>query len=203
MDPMNKILIKNASRELLTNLLPLLQQGILMTVPAGISVKDFLVSHLCLDKEYIERRVQSILLNGRPVDDPSEAKIKDGVTIALSSSMPGLVGATLRRGSPIASLRSTLTYKESTNVKSDTQATIRLKLFNLIMSEIGPFMLKQGVMVETKRTLETLSKYFVLFNKNSSKIFLNSESKEPGELFKALSQDEDLCIIQIETATEH
>ncbi|NOX19912.1 MAG: hypothetical protein GXO99_01425 [Nitrospirae bacterium] len=199
---MNKILIKNATRELLTNLLPLLQQGILMKVTAGSSVRDFLISNLCLDEEYIDRRIQSILLNGRPVDDPSGAKIKDGVTIALSSSMPGLVGATLRRCSPVASLRSTLTYKESSNIKSNCQATVRLKLFNLIMSEIGPFMLKQGVMVEAKRIQEILNKLNSLFDKDRNEVFLNNETIEPVELLKVLSQDDGLCIIQIETITE-
>ena len=57
-------------------------------------------------------KIQSIMLDGKPVDDIGSAMIHDGSVLALSAAMPGLVGATLRRGGAYASFRSAITYHE-------------------------------------------------------------------------------------------
>jgi hypothetical protein len=79
--------------------------------------------------------------------------------------MPGLIGATLRRDSHLAPLRDTITFKEYRN-NDDIQAygPIRLKLFNLILQEVGPFLLQRGVIMEFEDVIE------LFYNKMSKKI---------------------------------
>lgn len=47
---------------------------------------------------YVEERIQTLLLNGLAVDDPDTAVLESGARLALSAAMPGVLGATLRRG---------------------------------------------------------------------------------------------------------
>jgi hypothetical protein len=75
----------------------LLQQGVKIRRRVGCSVDIFLREEIGAAPETIEK-IQSIMLDGKPVDDISSALIHDGSTLALSAAMPGLVGATLRRG---------------------------------------------------------------------------------------------------------
>ena len=96
--------------------------------------------------ETIEK-IQSIMLDGRPVDDIGTAVIHEGSTLALSAAMPGLVGATLRRGGAYSSLRSAITYHETGNACVPGEGWVNIKIFNLLMAELGPNLLGKGVLV--------------------------------------------------------
>ena len=76
----------------------LLQQGLRIETPVGGSVQDFLIRQLGLNPEVIDEKIQTIFLNGKAVDDPGQAFLTDGASLALSGALPGLVGATMRRG---------------------------------------------------------------------------------------------------------
>lgn len=143
----------------------LFQSGVLLKVQVGASIKNLLCEQLSLDKTYVDKRISTIFLNSQPVDDISRAIIKNNDTLALSSAMPGLIGATLRRDSHLAPLRDTITFKEYRN-DDDIQAygLIHLKLFNLILQEVGPFLLQRGVMMEFEDVIE------LFYNKMSKKI---------------------------------
>jgi hypothetical protein len=91
--------------ELIPRFFQLLQQGFAVKVQAGCSVKTLLCEQLGLSPEYLEERIQTIFLDGRPVDDVNSAIIEDGSTLALSAAMPGLAGATLRKGGYYAPMR--------------------------------------------------------------------------------------------------
>lgn len=114
------------------------------------NIKTLLCQQLGLNPEYLEKRIQTIFLDGRPVDDVNSATVMQGSTLALSAAMPGLVGATLRKGSYYASMRSQISYREMTNSKSPHEGMILLKLFNLILKELGPAFLKQGIWINGK-----------------------------------------------------
>ncbi|MGA7578419.1 MAG: hypothetical protein ACLQUW_01255 [Desulfobaccales bacterium] len=77
---------------------PLCQQGFLVQVPGSGSIRTILCRHLGLAPDYLEGRIQTIFLNGKPVDEIDTAVVGQGDTLALSAAMPGLVGATMRRG---------------------------------------------------------------------------------------------------------
>jgi len=150
----------------------LFQSGVLLKVQVGASIKNLLCEQLSLDKTYVDKRISTIFLNSQPVDDIDKAIIKSSDTLALSSAMPGLIGATLRRNSHLAPLRDTITFKEYRN-NDDIQAygLIHLKLFNLILEEVGPFLLQKGVMIDFKDVID-------LFHDKMSK-----EAKGPFALY--------------------
>jgi len=114
------------------------------------NIKTLLCEQLGLDPEYLETRIQTIFLDGRPVDDVNSAIVMDGSTLALSAAMPGLVGATLRKGSYYASMRSQISYREMALPKPPHKGIIFLKLFNLILKELGPIFLQKGVWINGK-----------------------------------------------------
>jgi hypothetical protein len=136
--------------ELIPRFFQLLQQGFAVKVQAGCSVKTLLCEQLGLSPEYLEERIQTIFLDGRPVDDVNSAIIEDGSTLALSAAMPGLAGATLRKGGYYAPMRSQISYRQVTTSKPLQEGMIFLKLFNLVLKELGPTFLKQGVWINGK-----------------------------------------------------
>jgi len=180
-------LSNSANRELCSLLF---QSGVLLKVQVGASIKNLLCEQLSLDKTYVDKRISTIFLNSQPVDDISKAIIKSSDTLALSSAMPGLIGATLRRGSHLAPLRDTITFKEYRN-NDDIQAygLIHLKLFNLILQEVGPFLLQRGVMMEFEDVIE------LFYNKMSEKItgaldiYFNGKRTGINELCKDLKSN--------------
>jgi hypothetical protein len=124
-----------------------LQQGFRVKVQAGCTVKSLLCEQLGLDPEYIEKRIKTLFLNGKPVDDINSAIIRNGSTLALSAAMPGLVGAVLRRGGFFASMRSTISHREETAVERPQEGMVSLKLFNILLREIGPAFLGRGIWI--------------------------------------------------------
>jgi len=129
---------------------PLLQDGVMVKAQVGCSIKTMLCEQFGVSPEYMEDRIKTIFLDGKTVDDVDSAIIKDGSTLALSAAMPGLVGATLRRESYLASLRSQITYREEREAPSREEGMVVLKLFNLLVGELGPTFLKEGVYVRTE-----------------------------------------------------
>jgi hypothetical protein len=124
---------------------PLIQQGFLVKVPAGGSIRTVLCRFLGLAPEYLEGRIQTIFLNGKPVDEVDAAMVGQGDTLALSAAMPGLVGATMRRGGYFAGLRANISHREPEQAAQGAECLVRLKLFNLLTEELGPFFLEKGI----------------------------------------------------------
>jgi hypothetical protein len=130
----------------------LLQRGVMIRRYVGCSVSVFLREEIGAAPETIER-IQSIMLDGKPVDDIGTAVVQHGSTLALSAAMPGLVGATLRRGGAYSSFRSTITYHETGKTCALGEGWILIKIFNLLMAELGPGILRKGVLLKTAELL--------------------------------------------------
>lgn len=113
-------------------------------------MNSLLCEQLGLGPEYVERRIKTLLLDGKPVDDINSAIIRDGSTLALSAAMPGLAGAVLRRGGYYASMRSTISHREETEAERPHDGTVSLKLFNILLKEIGPTLLQKGIWIHGK-----------------------------------------------------
>jgi hypothetical protein len=128
-------------------LAPLFQQGVQVRAPAGISLRDFLVVRLGVDPEYVRTRVSTVFLDGSVVDDLEAARLHEGSRLALSAAMPGLVGATLRKGGFYAAMRAAITLAAERGAADDDGAMVgvRVKLFNLLIEELGPVLLAHGV----------------------------------------------------------
>jgi hypothetical protein len=124
---------------------PLFQQGVILKTLVGGNLKDLLSSLLEVTSQYMENRIQTIFLDGKAVDNLEEVVVRDGSTLALSAAMPGLVGATLRRGGAFASLRQAITFSPGNDAGPYQDGRITLKLFNLLVPELGPSLLAKGI----------------------------------------------------------
>lgn len=123
----------------------LLQSGVRLSSREGRSVSALLVEDLGLDRRAVAERIGTVILDGRPVDDIDETLLTDGCTLSLSAAMPGLVGATLRRGGPLRSMRSSISGVSRATPSGESEISITLKLFNLLVGELGPTVLRQGI----------------------------------------------------------
>jgi hypothetical protein len=134
----------------------LLQQGIKLRRRVGCSVDVYLREELGAAPETIEK-IQSIMLDGKPVDDIGSSLVHDGSVLALSAAMPGLVGATMRRGGTYSSFRSAITYHETEKACMPGEGWLSIKIFNLLMAELGPGLLRKGIYVNAFELTEYLT----------------------------------------------
>jgi len=130
----------------------LLQQGVTIRSRTGCSVGAFLREEIGATAGTIEK-IQSVILDGRPVDDIESAVVKEGSVLALSAAMPGLVGATLRRGGTYSSFRNAITYHETAEKYAFGEGFVQIKIFNLLMAELGPALLQKGVILSSANFL--------------------------------------------------
>ncbi len=135
---------------------PVLQAGFYLRGHIGLSIGAFLRESLHLSDRYIEERINTVFLDNKPVDDLEAAMIAEDSTLALSSAMPGLVGATMRRKGFYASFRSSITHSDKEGASSVKEGAIRVKLFNLVMSELAPVLLKRGLYLPSPDLAEFL-----------------------------------------------
>jgi hypothetical protein len=64
--------------------------------------------------------------------------------------MPGVLGATLRRGGYYSRMRSQITHVEEAESPQRTDGQIIVKLFNLTIRELGPMFLERGIWIDAK-----------------------------------------------------
>ena len=134
--------------EMVPRFLSLFQRGVLIRGKIGSSVFSFLSDGCGISRDYIEERIQTLFLNGKVIDDLHTSRIEDGSVLSLSAAMPGLLGATLRKGGYFAIFRSHISTHEKGAEVQAGEATVRLKLFNLILKELGPGFLREGTEVQ-------------------------------------------------------
>jgi hypothetical protein len=130
----------------ITAFLPLLQKGFYIEIPT-----DNLLEVLCrtcgLEPVLVRQRIQTLFLNGKPVDDMATASVRDGDCLALSAAMPGLVGAVMRSGGVLAGLRQSISHQPDEAPHHQKGGILSIKLFNLLIKELGPRFLQQGILV--------------------------------------------------------
>ena len=125
----------------------LLGQGFSLKVRTGCSLRELLCGQLGVRADYVDQRIQTIFLDGKAVDDVDTAMIRQDSTLALSAAMPGLAGATLRRGGAYAAMRRQISHQNNAGRNSVANGVVTLKLFNLVALELGPGFLKQGIWI--------------------------------------------------------
>ncbi len=155
-------LVLKSGKGSLSPFFSLVQKGFAIKARAGSSIKNLLCEQFGVDANYVEDRIQTIFLDGKPVDDVETAIVKDGCTLALSAAVGGLVGSTFRRGSALAAFRDEITYREQDEISGlDGAETVTVKLFNLLVGELGPAFLREGITVkklDAERVLKDLFK---------------------------------------------
>jgi len=138
----------------ISSFFPILQRGFRVKARVGVSIQAFLSDHLGLTPEYIRDRVKTIFLDGKSVDDLDQTLIRDGSTLALSAALPGLAGAVLRRGSFFAGLRSRVDEQKQGPSDQPEEGLVYLKLFNLLLPEVGPLLLQKGILISREEFQE-------------------------------------------------
>ena len=133
---------------LLTTFYELLQAGFRVRCKVGVSIESLFYEQFGLNPRLVEGKISTIFLNGKPVDDISSTTVNDRATLALSGAMPGLVGATLRRESPLASFRQSISASKSAEDNENSEGCIQIKLFNILLKELGPVFLEMGIFVQ-------------------------------------------------------
>jgi hypothetical protein len=128
--------------------LPLLQRGVTVPASVGCPLKSLLCDQLGIDPDFVAERILTIFCDGQPVDDLDRTLVRDGSKIALSAAMPGLVGASMRRGGRYAALRRGISHgADSCCASPGGGGTVVIKLFNLLLAELGPLLLSHGVLL--------------------------------------------------------
>ena len=136
---------------------PLLQTGVEIPIENSMSVQAIL-SEICgLTDAVIKDRIQTLFLNGNPVDDFTTATVNPGDTLALSAAMPGLVGATMRSAGKLACFRSSISHRSKPSQVNRSTGTVSLKLFNLMLKELGPGFLSRGVLISANKINDFLN----------------------------------------------
>ncbi|MGE0083208.1 MAG: hypothetical protein AB7S75_02175 [Desulfococcaceae bacterium] len=170
------------SKEDISVFFPLFQQGVMLKIRTGCCIRSLLCGQLGMNPEYVTGRIQTVFLNGKPVDDPDQAMIGNGDTLALSAAMPGLVGATFRTRGKLAVFRSSITHQIHEKEMPDKEGMITVKFFNLLVREMGPEFLEKGIWLRREAAEDFFRENAQKFGHCLTNIRKNGKETGPGEL---------------------
>ncbi len=135
-------------RKHLSPFFSILQKGCPVVCEKPLNVEGFLVSLPGFSGTSILDGIQTVFLDGSPLDDLKAAVLGPGSELALSSAMPGALGAVMRRGGYYASMRKDISFKDKDMASVQGPFIIKVKVFNLLLSQVGPSILEQGVLMD-------------------------------------------------------
>ncbi len=135
-----------------------LQNGFFIETEEGRTLNSFLTDSCGITEDYIANKVKTIFHNSNPVDAPASVMVRDGSVIAISGAMPGLVGAMMRIGSPYAVMRESITEKGNNIKRSGKNIYVKLKLFNIILNELGGRFLSRGIILGKESIIRIIKK---------------------------------------------
>jgi len=102
--------------------------------------------------------------------------VNEGAIVALSAAMPGLVGATMRRGGTYATLRSSISFTETDESIERQRGLMTLKLLNMVGRELGPAFLANGVYLAGEQLTDFLVRSGNDFKEGCREAVLGTES---------------------------
>ncbi|MFZ0131553.1 MAG: hypothetical protein WAK95_03350 [Desulfobacterales bacterium] len=178
---------------------PLFSQGVRIGACLECSVKELVCGQLGVPEDYLENRVQTIFLNGHPVDDAAGAIVGEGATIALSAAMPGLAGAVLRKGGVLATLRRDITYRTQGSAHETCRGRVTLKLFNMTSREIGPLLLAFGILIDGAGLKEVFDRCGDLLRQGCRQAQLDGGAIGLDELASRIEKD-DTYLLRVDAA---
>jgi hypothetical protein len=136
---------------------PLLQKGVTVPATVGCSLRSLLCDQFAIPADYVTDRITTLFFDNSPVDDLDRTIIQNGSRVTLSAAMPGLVGATMRRGGFYAALRQGISHIMDDTATADACGAVRIKLFNLLLAELGPLILARGIILEPSERVALLN----------------------------------------------
>lgn len=161
--PDQSTLVLRAAPEALAGLAPLAREGFGVVARPGRPLRETLTQDFGLCPDCVEERIQTVFLDGSPVDDIDQDSAHSGCTLALAAAMPGVAGIAMRRGSPVGVFREGVTHHADTADMSNTAGAeqtepfaLTLKLFNSVAVECLANVLAKGVEVRAARLAELM-----------------------------------------------
>lgn len=170
----------------------LLQEGVGVPCPGPCSVRAFLTGPLGLGEAYVRDRVQTVFRDGLAVDDLDTAMVRPGTRLALSAALPGLAGATMRKGGALAGMRASITCGRETADGEARAFLVVVRFFNQIGPEVCGHVLGQGVYVPAQ-TLER----FVSMRPSRFVRALTSGGREAGAALDGLAGRDGLVLLTV------
>lgn len=136
----------------------LLQRGVRTRIPGARSVLEFLTGDLALEPRYVRERITTVFLDGQVVDALDRATLGAGSLLALSAAMPGLAGAVLRRSGAFSAMRREITRAAGPGPAAvgGAPGEVRVRLYNLLLDEVGPILLARGVVLSHAEAVAVL-----------------------------------------------
>lgn len=126
----------------------LLQQGVNLVVTVELPLREVLVNGVGLSPDFVEQEVETVFLDGHPVDDIDAQYVHDGARISLASGLPGAAGIAMRRNSPYAALRGAITAGASQAERPPCPGTVTVRLFGMVMQKAADALLARGVQTQ-------------------------------------------------------
>ena len=182
LEPPPDLLAMQVIKQAIRSFFPLLQRGFSFGALVGCSIRELLCEQLGLDEAYVTQRISTIFLDGKPVDDIDTVLVRDGAVLSLSAAMPGLVGAAMRRGGAYAYLRNSITAGESGDRESQRPGLVQMKLFNMVMEELGPGFLRRGIIASVPELMDFFREQAPVFRAAIIKATLNGTPVAPDLL---------------------
>jgi hypothetical protein len=176
----------------------LLGHGFRVNVQTGTSVKELLCNQLGIHEDYLAQRIQTIFLNFKVVDDVNSAIVDSDATLALSGAMPGLVGAILRSGGFYAPMRSQISHEKDTPTSQLINGQITLKLWNLVVKELGPTFLEQGIWIQGEEIRSLIERNSDALKAGCKRVEMKEEPVELDSLQK-IDWKTDLAFLQVKS----
>ena len=185
---MNNTSSINLSLTLEKTLIPifyqLLSKGFIIHAETGCTMKELLCGQLGIKDDYLEERIQTIFLDYKTVDDVNSAVIREGSTLALSAAMPGVLGATLRKGGWYAPMRKQISHDNDTASDTHKKGEITIKLFNLIARELGPLFLEPGIRIKGEDFFDIVARNENVFMTGCKKVIKDGNDIDPEKLME-------------------
>jgi hypothetical protein len=172
-----------------------LQGGFNVTACTGCTINSFLQDQLGINPDYVDERIKTVFLNGSPVDDFDTTLVGDGDALALSAAMPGLVGAVMRKGGVLASFRHSISAQSDAECKAVDQGTVTIKLFNLLVKELGAGFLSRGIWIKSDDFKSYLDRSDTLSTRECMKIEINGSASTVDQVADRLIAMQDKWIL--------
>ncbi len=162
---------------------PLLQRGVLLKSLVGCSVRNLLCKQLGVADDYLTNRIQTIILDGKPVDDENTATVHDGSVLALSIALGGAFGASFRKAGLVAGFRSSITHREENRPPATSfEGALTIKLFNQVAEELGPVLLNKGIGIDKEAAFTTFKQRFDKLRSYILNVEKNGQEIPPEQL---------------------
>jgi hypothetical protein len=179
---------------------PLLQKGFFLEITTA-NLNDLLCQTCGMDPVEVKDRIQTVFLNGKPVDDLTTVNVQDGDCLALSAAMPGLVGATMRSGGVLAGFRHSISHRPAAARSGAQGGRLSMKLFNLLIKEIGPHLLQHGILVDAEDLRTLFSSQSQILEMDCLNAELDAQPIRPENLAR-MDWMENKALIRLEVVVD-